>query len=120
MLNWRLKHVRKCFQVAAGGTRSGVTKSSLKFDYTEERLKRIFEVLDTEEEQDVEKQIALQVARLQANWQGRMRIGARFGTAAAASASQALLHESGGSDGSNQPAAPAPARAAHALWRGGK
>lgn len=120
MLNWRFKHVRKCFQVAAGGTRSGVTESSLKFDYKEERLKRISEVPDTEEEQAVEKQIALQVARMQANWQGRLRFGAQFGAAAAASASQALFNESGGSDGSSQPAAQAPAPAAPALRRGGK
>ena len=119
MLNWRFKHVRKCFQVAAGGTRSGVTESSLKFDYKEERLKRISEVPDTAEEQAVEKQISLQVARLQASWQGRMRFGAQFGAAAAASASHAVF-ESGGSDGSSQPAAPAPAPAAPALRRGGK
>ena len=119
MLNWRFKHVRKCFQVAAGGTRSGVTESSLKFDYKEERLKRISAVSGTSEEQAVEKQISLQVARLQASWQGRMRFGAQFGAAAAASASHAVF-ESGGSDGSSQPAAPAPAPAAPALRRGGK
>ena len=119
LLNWRFKHVRKCFQVAAGGTRSGVTESSLKFDYKEERLKRISEVPDTEDEQAVEKQIALQVARLQASWQARMRFGAQFGASAAANASQAV-YESGGSDGSSQPGAPAPAPAAPALRRGGK
>ena len=125
MLNWRLKSVQRCFQISGGQAPAGRTEGSVKFDFAQERLKRISELPDTAEELAVEKQVALNVAKMQAAYVGRIRFGEQFGKgaqggAAAAAAAAASLYESEGGVGSSQPGAAAGGAGTGGLRRGGK
>ena len=117
--------MQRLFQTAGGQAPAGRTESSLKFDFAQERLKRISELPDTAEELAVEKQVAVNVAKMQAYHIGKMRFGEQFGKAAAggaaaAAAAAASLYESEGCVGSSQPGAPAGGAGTGGLRRGGK
>jgi hypothetical protein len=125
VLNWRLKHVQHLFQTTSGQAPAERTESSHKFDFVQERLKRISALPDTVEELALEKQVALNVAKMQAYHVGRLRFGEQFGKsaargAAAAAAAAASLYESEGGVGPSQPGAAAGGAGTGGLRRGDK